>query len=67
MKNGNTTLRNIPKNVELILPDGQVFPEKKAGDRPRNREFSGAGCQPVHPDRYAGTGRFSKAVVYKIR
>lgn len=31
LKNGNTTLRNIPKNVELILPDGQVFPEKKQG------------------------------------
>ena len=31
MKNGKTTLRNIPKNVELILPDGQVFPEKKQG------------------------------------
>lgn len=31
LKNGKTTLRNIPKNVELILPDGQIFPEKKQG------------------------------------
>lgn len=31
LKNGKTVLRNIPKNVELYLPDGQVFPEKKQG------------------------------------
>ena len=29
LKNGNTTLRNIPKNVELILPDGSAFQGKK--------------------------------------
>lgn len=31
LKNGKTVLRNIPKNVELFLPDGQIFPEKKQG------------------------------------
>lgn len=31
LKNGKVILRNVPKNVELTLPDGQVFPEKKQG------------------------------------
>lgn len=31
LKNGKTVLRNLPKNVELFLSDGQIFPEKKQG------------------------------------
>lgn len=60
LKNGKTAIRNVPKNVELTLPNGEVFPEKKQGTDARIIQILGLDAEQFTQTAMLAQGDFLK-------
>lgn len=65
LKNGKSVIRNIPKTVELTLPNGEVFPEKKQGTDTKIIQIVGLDAQQFTQTAMLAQGDFLKLLYTK--
>lgn len=65
LKNGKTAIRNVSKNVELTLPNGEVFPEKKQGTDARIIQIVGLDAEQFTQTAMLAQGDFLKLLYTK--
>lgn len=65
LKNGNVKTRKVAQNVELILPDGSVFPGKKAETDAKIEELTGLSGEQFTQMAMIAQGDFLKLIYAK--
>lgn len=66
LKNGKLREQKVPAVVELTLPDGTVYPEKRSQTDAKIEELIGLTKGAVHTDCHDRAGRFLKTSVCKV-